>query len=105
MAKHVTVFKMNVKDGKLDDLMTLMSGDANDARLRAAGWQASIVGKSKDNPNEVWVTVTWDTSDNYYKNAQSPDQDAAYRKMRAMLTADPEWHDCDLIDEQRAGIG
>ena len=103
MAKHATVFSMQVKPGKLDDLMGLMGDErAEEMRLRAGGWESTVVGKSKDNPSEIWITVTWDNSENYMKNAQSPEQDAWFQKMRALLDADPAWHDCDVLSEQRA---
>jgi heme-degrading monooxygenase HmoA len=100
MAQHVTFFKMNVQPGKADDLIKLMSGNA--PAVGARGFERSIAGKSKDNPDEVWVAVTWDTSERYYANAESPEQNAQYEKMRALLTADPEWHDCDVLTEETA---
>ncbi len=102
MAKHVTIFKMNVKPGKFDDLTNMMGGTADLDRIKALGWQSSVVGRSKDNANEAWVCVTWDTTENYRKNSSSPEQDEWFQKMRALLDADPEWHDCDVVEEQRA---
>lgn len=102
MAKHVTFLKMKVLPGKAGDLTSIMSGGANETRIKAAGWKMSVVGTSKNDPNEVWGAVTWDTSENYYKNAESPGQNESYQKMRALLAADPEWFDCDVIEESRA---
>ena len=103
MAKHVTIFKMQVKPGMVDQLTKVMNDDGtNMDRIKAAGWKSTIVGSSKDNPNEVWGTVTWDNSENYRKNAEDPAQNASFQQMRALLDADPEWHDCDVIEEQRA---
>jgi hypothetical protein len=36
-------------------------------------------------------------------NAASPEQDAAYRKLREVLAADPEWHDGAIIATDQAG--
>ena len=101
MAEHVTFFRMKVQPGKLDELKALMSGDEGQ-RLAGRGWKQTIVGSGKNDPNDVWVAVTWDTSDNYYANAGSPEQDAEYQKTRALLTSDPEWFDCDLLEDSRA---
>jgi len=100
MAQHVTFAKMKVLPGKLDELTKLM--DENPARLAQTGWQGSVVGKSKDDPETLWLCVTWDTSERYYANAGNPDQNAMYEKMRALLAADPEWFDCDVVQEQHA---
>jgi hypothetical protein len=50
----------------------------------------------------MWGAVTWDTSENYYKNAESPEQNKDYEQMRALLAGDPEWFDCDVLEETRA---
>lgn len=102
MAKHVTFWKMKVKPGKLDDLKSVMTNAAEEARIKKSGWKMTIIGSRKDSPNETWGMVTWDTSENYYKNAESPDQDKDYQKMRQLMDADPEWFDCDLIEERHA---
>lgn len=103
MAQHMTTARMQVASGKMDDLIQLMDEeDAEARRLREQGWQSTVVGKSKNDPNEVWVTVTWDNSQNYMKNSNTPEQNAWYQKLRALLASDPEWHDCDVINEQRA---
>jgi hypothetical protein len=100
MAKHVTFWKMKVLPGRVDDLKKLMEGE--DDRVAGRGWEMDVVGVRKDNPNEVWGAVTWDTSERYYANAESSEQNAVYEKMRALLSEDPEWFDCDVIEERRA---
>jgi quinol monooxygenase YgiN len=99
MAKHVTFMKMKAKPGKVDDIRKLMNTEEDQERLKKAGFQYSVMGTSKNDPNTVWGAVTWDTSERYYKNAESPAQNADYEKMRSMLTEDPEWFDCDVVDE------
>jgi hypothetical protein len=91
---------MKTLPGKVGELKKLMEGE--DDRVAGSGWEMSVVGVRKDNSDEVWGCVTWDTSEGYYKNADSPEQNAVYEKMRALLAADPEWFDCDVIEEQRA---
>jgi hypothetical protein len=102
MAQHVTFWKMKVKPGKVGELRAVMSDPKEEARIKAAGWQMTIIGTRKDNPEEVWGMVTWDSSDRYYKNAESPDQDKDYQKMMQFMTGEPEWFDCDLVEESHA---
>ena len=33
----------------------------------------------------------------YQANAASPEQDARYQKLRALLARDPEWHDGEVV--------
>jgi len=94
---------MKVQPGKLGDLRSLMDAQGSEAaRLKAAGWIQTVVGERKDAADEIWGAVTWNTSDNYYRNASDPQQNEWYQKVRSLLTADPEWFDCNVIAEERA---
>jgi len=101
MAEHVTFWRMKVLPGRVDDLRAFMADDGAD-RLEDRGWVMSLAGRRKENADEVWGCVTWDTSERYYANADSPEQNAEYVKMRALLAEDPEWFDCDVIEDRRA---
>lgn len=102
MGKHATFWRMKVKPGQVDALKALMGDSGMEAEMKSRGWEMDITGVSKNNPNEVWGAVLWDTSERYYANANSPEQNGSYEKMRALLTEDPEWFDCDLLAENRA---
>jgi heme-degrading monooxygenase HmoA len=99
MAEHVTFFRMKVQPGKVDELVRMMSEEPENAAGR--GFQGAIVGQTKEDPNTVWAAVTWDTSERYYANADSPEQNAEYQRMRALLESDPEWFDCNVLQELR----
>ena len=100
MAQHVTFYKMRVRPGKVNALRTLMDNWERERDVRPLGFVASVTGSRKGNPDEVWGTVLWDNTENYMKNANSPEQNAWYEQMRALLAADPEWFDCDVIQER-----
>ncbi len=101
MAEHVTFWRMQVQPGKMDDLRRLID-EEDDGQMKERGWVMDVVGTRKENPNEIWGCVTWDTSERYYKNADSPQQTQWYEKMRSLLASDPEWFDCDVLEERRA---
>lgn len=61
------------------------------------GWVAEYLYQSDSNPDELFMAVVFESKEAYQKNAESPEQDAIYRRMREMLTADPEWHDGEVI--------
>jgi len=48
------------------------------------------------------LVVGFDGKDTYHTNAQSPEQHEAYEAYRALLEADPEWHDGEIIFSQIA---
>jgi heme-degrading monooxygenase HmoA len=103
LAQHVTYFRMKVQPGKIDDLKRLTHDQGAEARrLADSGWEKTVIGQSKSDPNTVWGVVTWDTTERYQANANAPEQNEWYQKMRALLESDPEWFDCDVIDEQTA---
>jgi hypothetical protein len=102
MAKHVTFWRMKTQPGKIAEIQKIMSSAQDQQRVKAAGWEMTVIGARKDNPDEIWGMVTWDNSDNYKKNADSQEQNKDYEQMRALLAGEPEWFDCDLIEESRA---
>jgi hypothetical protein len=79
---------MQVKEGKKQELLDLVMSD--DGR-RPAGMKAAYTFDGGS--NEVWGVAVFADEKSYRANASSPEQDAEYSKMRALLTADPEWHD------------
>ena len=102
MAKHVTFWKMKTLPGKIDEIRQIMSSAEDQQRIKSQGWEMTVVGTRKDSPDEIWGMVTWDTSERYYKNAESPEQNKDFEQMRKLLAADPEWFDCDVVEESRA---
>ena len=48
-------------------------------------------------PNEIYMAVTFADRETYHANAQSPEQDARYRKLLALLDGEPEWHDGEVL--------
>ncbi|HZP57919.1 MAG TPA: hypothetical protein VFC53_10285 [Dehalococcoidia bacterium] len=83
-----SLFRMNVKPGKKQDLMDILLGDRErePAMMRAA-YMFDTGG------DEVWGVAVFRDEASYRANAASPEQDAEYQRMRELLVADPEWHD------------
>ena len=70
--------------------------------LKVAGWQSTTVYRSDTDPEEVWLAVVFESKEAYRKNAESPEQGKRYEQMRALLAADPEWHDGEVISSARS---
>ena len=43
------------------------------------------------------MAVTFEDRETYHANAQSPEQDARYRKLLDLLEGEPEWHDGEVL--------
>ena len=43
------------------------------------------------------IVVVFENKEAYRANADSPEQDARYQKLRALLEDDPEWNDGEIV--------
>ena len=92
-----TVAKMKVKPGQMDGFTKLM--DDFNANRKPKGYMGEIVYKMDNDPNAIMLAVFFDSKENYHANANDPEQDKEYRKMRDLLDADPEWNDGEVIHQ------
>ena len=49
-------------------------------------------------PGEIFLVAVFASREAYWANAQSPEQNERFHELRALLVADPEWHDGEIID-------
>ena len=89
-----TVARMVLMPGMREQFMAL--GREVEAQ-GLPGWVAEYVYQSDTNPDELFMAVVFESKEAYRKNAESPESDAFYRRMRALLVADPEWHDGAVV--------
>jgi hypothetical protein len=83
-----------VKPGSLDALQSW--GSSRDAGT-IPGYVSQYVFQMDENSNELYLVVIFADKASYEANANTPSQDERYSQMRAFLTADPEWHDGEVI--------
>ena len=93
-----TIAKLRVKEGMEEDFLS--QARAED-QLAIAGYLGSSIYRMNADPRELYVVVAFESKDAYVKNADSPDQDARYRRLLALLETEPEWHDGEIIDSHR----
>jgi heme-degrading monooxygenase HmoA len=88
-----TIARLHPRTGRVDELMAL--GES----LRSAsmdGFRASYLFRPDHNPyfrETVFLVAVFDDSESYRANANSPEQDARYQELRALLEDDPDWMD------------
>jgi len=91
-----TVARYRLKPGHVDQFMKEMGSFEDDP---PEGWVYHTVFRSTKDPNELWLSVVFESEDAYRKNANSPDMDREYKKMLEHLQGEPEWHDGEVIHE------
>lgn len=89
-----TVARMRVKQGaesQLEQQLREFEG------LKVPGFVTTYVYRMDADPQTYYMAVVFDSKESYVANARSPEQDARYQQMRALLESDPEWHDGEII--------
>ena len=91
-----TIARYRVKPGHSEQFMKEMGGVETNP---PAGWVYHTVFRSTKDPNEIWMSVVFESEEAYRKNADSPDMDREYKEMLAHLQGEPDWHDGNVIHE------
>jgi hypothetical protein len=89
-----TIARLHLKEGTEVDLERL-----NDEfrTLNVPGSIGEYVYRMDADPRECYMAVLFTDKESYWKNAESPEQAERYQAFRALLDADPEWHDGEVI--------
>ncbi|MGA2285473.1 MAG: antibiotic biosynthesis monooxygenase [Dehalococcoidia bacterium] len=89
-----TVARMRLKPGKEAEL----SGFLREFdELKVPGAISEYLYRMDEDSNEYYLVVVFADKGKYTENADDPEQDARYQKLRALLEADPEWHDGEIV--------
>jgi len=91
-----TIARLRFKPGSEGDLPGLLREFEEPRVLGAVGTYAY---RMDADPGECYLVVMFDSKESYVANAESPGQDARYRKMLEHLVAEPEWHDGEIVYE------
>jgi antibiotic biosynthesis monooxygenase (ABM) superfamily enzyme len=89
-----TVARMRLKPGAEQKLTQIMKSYES---LNIPGHVSSTVYRLDAGNNEYILSVVFADKDSYEKNADSPEQDKRYQEMRALLEADPQWMDGEVL--------
>ena len=89
-----TVARFTIKPGMEQQLDAI--GKEYDS-LKIPGYVGEIIYKMDSSPNEYFMAVIFENKALYEKNADDPAQHQRYLKWRALLAADPEWHDGEIV--------
>jgi quinol monooxygenase YgiN len=82
-----------VKPGKLDELIATFKED----QRQPAGSLGYYLYKVEGKENDLILAVVFKDKESYFKNADDPSQDDAYRKMVSLLDGVPTWEDGEIV--------
>ncbi len=88
---HVTTFRFKALPGKEDAVVATFEKWANKEQMKATGVIEYWVSASNDAAGEFEAYVCFDTTENYKKNSDRPEQGVWFQEFRALLQDDPEW--------------
>jgi len=99
-----TLARMQVKPGQDDAVAALHEQWLRERKPDVNGFIADYALKSERVPGEWFVFAIFDTEEHYRTNAADPEQHRQYEKLRALLTADPEWNDGEILTSESAWV-
>ena len=92
-----TVARMRVKPGLVNQLQEWMRQEETRS---VPGYKTSYTYQMDTDPTAVFVAIVFESREAYVANAQSPQMDARYHELLALLEEPPEWHDGQIIYPQ-----
>lgn len=89
-----STFRMRPKSGMASQVRDVLMNDPRRPKGMAAAYLLT-----EDKSGDVWGFAVFADEKSYRDNASDPAQDAEYRKFRALLESDPEWHDGTIVQQ------
>ncbi len=92
-----TVAHLRVKPGQEQGVIEYMEHWSRERKPHVPGVIGGYLYRLDSDPG-VWVmAVAFADKASYTANAQSPEMDADYQRLRALLTEDPIWEDGEIV--------
>lgn len=90
-----TIALLRVQPGRAAELLEEVRAEDQNAHM--PGHITQYVYQADADPNLYWLVVLFESREAYHANAASPEQHTRYLRLRALLTADPQWHDGEIV--------
>lgn len=97
-----TIARFQLKPGMEAQLDALQQAFAAAA---VPGFVVAYIYQTAAEPREHYLVVVFESQATYQANADSPAQAARYQQLRAVMAADPEWHDGAIISLSQPSAG
>ncbi len=90
-----TVARYRINPGYEEQLLAF-EREIREAKL--PGLVAEFTFRMDEDPSTYYEAVVFESREAYLAVAESPEQDARYRKLLALLEGPPEWHDGVVVN-------
>ncbi|HSN75919.1 MAG TPA: hypothetical protein VL334_12665 [Anaerolineae bacterium] len=87
-----TIARIKIDPTKIEELKAL-----GDSMGVPPGQVARYVYQMDADPGECFLVAVFESKEAYWANARSPEQNERFMQLRALLIADPEWHDGEIV--------
>jgi hypothetical protein len=98
-----TIMRARVKAGQREALESLLMGWPDHRGEPDAYHSSELAWEDKD-PERLVLAVHFLDKASYVANAESPEQNAEYRRMLELLDGEPEWIDVNYVAYQGKGL-
>ena len=89
-----TITRVRLKEGVTIEQVTALF----DVEDRPVSSLALIALQAVEDPREIWLASAFESREAYFKNADSPEQNARFERMQKLVDGGPpEWHDGNVI--------
>jgi quinol monooxygenase YgiN len=61
------------------------------------GFVAEYIYRMDTDPNEVYMSVVFESKEAYHANANSPEMNEQFQRLMQLFDGEPEWHDGEII--------
>ena len=92
-----TIFRMKVKRGQEQKVAELFREWDRERQPKVKGAITGLLLKPDKKRGELIGVSVFQDRASYMANADDPEQDRWYRKLRELLQADPEWEDGEYL--------
>ena len=92
-----TIFRMKVKKGQEQELVEMFNEWDRQRKPKVKGALGGLLLLPDKKSGEVVGVAIFQNKATYEANANDPEQDKWYKRLRELLTADPEWEDGEYI--------
>lgn len=92
-----TVAHIRPKAGQEKALVALLQEWQRTRKPKVKGAIGGYLFKKEKTPDEYILVSVWQDRQAYFANANDPEQDRWFRRVRELLQADPVWEDGEII--------
>lgn len=95
MYMYGTIFHMKPKSGQEEEIRKLFEEWNRDRKPKVQGASDGYLFKLEK--GGLMGVAVFDSKENYLANAEDPEQNQWFRKLREHLEEDPQWNDGEIL--------